>query len=166
VLLGGEGAFPALRLDKQPFRHRLYTGRVSIAYWLGVAAGLGAALGVLAAGALAAAPRGRLLAVFIAAAVAAAAGYALGDWGHAVLAGVAAAVAALAAGTIADGTLRRGGTPVGTGMLLAGLAVVFAALAFVPLLGYVEALVPAALAARLQRRAGERYAGLRVLARD
>jgi len=36
----------------------------------------------------------------------------------------------------------------------------------VPLVGYVESLVPAALAARLKRRTGERYAGLRVLARD
>ena len=139
---------------------------MSTAYWLGVAAGLGAALGVLAAGVLAAAPRGRLLAVVIAAVLAAAAGYALGDWLHAVLAGIAAGLAALGAATIADGALRRGGTPAGTALLLAGLAVVFAALAFVPLLGYEEALVPAALATRLRRRAGERYAGLRVLARD
>jgi hypothetical protein len=36
----------------------------------------------------------------------------------------------------------------------------------VPLLGYVEALVPALLATRARRRAGDRYAGLRVLARD
>ena len=45
-------------------------------------------------------------------------------------------------------------------------AVVVAALAFVPVVGYVEALALPALGMRLRRRAGKRYAGLRTLARD
>ena len=41
----------------------------------------------------------------------------------------------------------------------------FAALAFVPVLGYLTAVALPGLAARLRRRAPERYAGLRTLAK-
>ena len=51
-------------------------------------------------------------------------------------------------------------------MLVAGAALVAAALAWVPVVGYLEALVLPALAARIRRRTPERYAGLRTLARD
>jgi hypothetical protein len=52
-------------------------------------------------------------------------------------------------------------------LVLAGasLAVAVAALAFVPVVGYLEAVVVPALAARLRRRTAERYAGLRSLAK-
>jgi hypothetical protein len=43
--------------------------------------------------------------------------------------------------------------------------VVLAGLAFVPVVGYIEAVLVPALAARARRRAGERYAGLRTLAK-
>jgi hypothetical protein len=43
---------------------------------------------------------------------------------------------------------------------------VIGVLALVPAVGYVEAVVVPALAARLRRRTGRSYAGLRVLARD
>jgi hypothetical protein len=45
-------------------------------------------------------------------------------------------------------------------------ALVVAALAFVPLVGYLETLALPLLAARMRRRQPERYAGLRSLARD
>jgi hypothetical protein len=45
-------------------------------------------------------------------------------------------------------------------------AVVVAALALIPGVGYLEAVAIPALGARLRRRGGERYAGLRILARD
>ena len=51
-------------------------------------------------------------------------------------------------------------------MLVTGAAVVTAALAWVPVVGYVEALTLPWVAARIRRRAPERYAGLRSLARD
>jgi hypothetical protein len=54
----------------------------------------------------------------------------------------------------------------GTATIVAGAALVVAGLAWVPALGYLEALALPALAARLHRRAPERYAGLRTLARD
>lgn len=43
---------------------------------------------------------------------------------------------------------------------------VAAALAFVPAVGYLEALAAPFVGKRLSRRAGQRYAGLRVLAKD
>jgi hypothetical protein len=64
------------------------------------------------------------------------------------------------------GTLQRGGTRVGTATLVGLGAIVLAALALIPGVGYAEAVVIPALATRLRRRNGERYAGLRILARD
>src|SRR5436305_1164344 len=73
---------------------------------------------------------------------------------------------ALGAVQIVSGALRRGGTRGGTALIVAGAALVAAALAWVPALGYLVALSLPVLAARLHRRAPERYAGLRTLARD
>jgi hypothetical protein len=44
--------------------------------------------------------------------------------------------------------------------------VVLAALTWIPIVGYLEAAIVPALAARLRGRMPERYAGLRSLARD
>ena len=52
------------------------------------------------------------------------------------------------------------------GLLVGGAALVLAGLAFVPVLGYVEALAAPVLALRMRRGGGGRYAGLRILARD
>jgi len=54
----------------------------------------------------------------------------------------------------------------GTGILVSLAGILLAALAFVPLVGYLEALGLPALAARARKREPERYAGLRTLARD
>ncbi|HVA29929.1 MAG TPA: hypothetical protein VMU58_01545 [Gaiellaceae bacterium] len=140
-------------------------------YWIGVCAGLGAGIGVLLAG-LAGAGRAALLAAgVVALAAGAGIGYAIdtwqpGSWGD-VAAGVAGGLAgALGAAQVVRGALRRGGTRGGTAALVALGAVAVAALAWVPALGYVEAIALPALAARLRRRAPERYAGLRTLAKD
>jgi hypothetical protein len=136
-------------------------------YWIGVCVGLGAAAGVLVAGFAA-----RI--VVVAGLVAAAAGLGLGlaidawqpggvaDWIGGALGGLAGA---LGAAVIVRGALRRGGTAAGTAALVAGAALVVAGLAFVPVLGYLEALALPLLAVRLRRRAPERYAGLRTLAK-
>jgi hypothetical protein len=137
-------------------------------YWIGVAAGLGAGAGVLLAGAL----RVAVVAVaVIAAAAGAAIGYGIGawqpgSWGDIVAGAIAGAVAALGGVQIVRGALRRGGTSGGTAAIVAGAALVVAGLAWVPALGYLEALALPAIAARLRRRAPETYAGLRTLARD
>ena len=131
-------------------------------YWIGVSAGLGAAAGIFIAGVSA---KG----LAVAAAVSAAAGLGLGvaidawqpgSWGD-VVAGAAGGLLA-AYGAADDG---RGGTRGGTAILVAGAALVAAGLAFVPALGFLEALALPAFAARLRRRQPERYAGLRTLAK-
>ena len=63
------------------------------------------------------------------------------------------------------------GLGIAIGLLLCGLlaprrALVFAGVAFVPFLGYLEVAAVPALAARARRRRPDRYAGLRTLARD
>jgi hypothetical protein len=136
-------------------------------YWIGVAAGLGAAAGVFLAGAI----RVALLAIAVAVAAGAALGYGIdawqpGSWVDVVAGALAGGVAALGAVQIVSGALRRGGTRGGTALIVAGAALVAAALAWVPALGYLVALSLPVLAARLHRRAPERYAGLRTLARD
>jgi hypothetical protein len=131
-------------------------------YTIGLLAGLGVAVGVLAAGLfprLAAAALG-------AAAVAVGIGFARFDWDEAVAGAAGGLLGAVGATIIVTGALRRGGTRGGTAVLVGLAAVVTAGLAFVPVLGYLEAVVLPALALRMRRREPERYAGLRTLARD
>jgi hypothetical protein len=79
---------------------------------------------------------------------------------------VGAALGALGAGQIVRGALRRGGTRGGTAILVGAGALAVGALAFVPVLGFLEALALPVLAARLKKRTPETYAGLRTLAKD
>jgi hypothetical protein len=72
---------------------------------------------------------------------------------------------ALGAVQIVRGALRRGGTTGGTAALVTGAAIVAAGLAWIPVVGYLEAAALPAVAARLRRRSPERYAGLRTLAK-
>ena len=135
-------------------------------YTIGLFAGLGAAIGVLLTGLLASLRGGAAVAFVLAVAAGAALGYVLHDWKHALAGGIGAALGAYGAGRVVVGALGRGGTRGGTALLVAGVAVVIAALAFVPVLGYLEALALPLLAARLRARGGGRYEGLRILAKD
>jgi|SRR2546430_4120850 hypothetical protein len=131
-------------------------------YTVGILVGLGAAIGLAAVGVLRRAP----VALVVAAAVAVAIGFAFGQWDEAV-GGLAGAVCgALGSAPLVAGALRRGGTRGGTAMLLALAALVGAGLAFVPVLGYLEALAVPVLGVRLRRRAPDTHAGLRSLAKD
>ncbi len=119
-------------------------------YWLGLALGLGIAAGIPG-------PRSdsRPVAIGLIVALAVAAGtIAALATGWAVV----AALAGVAIGVLSFRRLSAAAVPA------ASLAT--AALAFVPGVGYVEALLAPLLGQRLSRRAGERYAGLRVLAKD
>jgi hypothetical protein len=131
-------------------------------YWIGVSAGLGAALGVLAAGLV----RDLRLALPLAVASGVGVGYALAEWAGAIAGAVGAVLGAVGATPVVRGTLARGGTRLGTAVIVAVAALALGGLAFVPVLGYLVALAVPALGARLRRRAGERHAGLRILARD
>jgi hypothetical protein len=140
-------------------------------YWIGVSVGFGTAIGALFAGFVGTA-RAALIVVAIAAGGAGAAlGYGVSAWQAGgwidrlggILGGLAGA---LGTAPIVGGALRRGGTRGGTAMLVVGAALGLAAVAWIPIAGYLEALALPALAARLKRAQPERYAGLRTLARD
>jgi len=122
-------------------------------YWLGVSAGLGVAAGTAAGWIQSAGSRvlgaiafaiAALLGIFVS--------FFVAGWGPAIWAGAA---------TLAWLALRRLTRAAFPAAFLA-----FAVLAFVPLVGYLEAVAVPALAARARRRRPERYAGLRSLARD
>jgi hypothetical protein len=117
-------------------------------YWLGVVLGLGVTAGVaLVSGRLSvvAFPIAALGALFIV-------GATLPYWTGAAFFG-GAALAGLSLRTLTANALPA--------------AVLFAAvIAFVPGLGYAEAVATPLLGTRLRRRTGQRYAGLRVLAKD
>ena len=131
-------------------------------YTIGIFVGLGTALGV-AATALA----GRaLIGVVAAAAVGVALGLVFSGWEQAVGGLVGAICGAFGSAPLVAGALRRGGTRGGTSILLALAALVGAGLAFIPVVGYLEAVAVPILGARMRRRSPETHAGLRTLARD
>jgi hypothetical protein len=131
-------------------------------YWIGTSAGLGAALGVLAVGVL----RDLRVAFPVALVAAAAVGWLLAELAGAVAGGIGGVLGTVGAAPTVHGALARGGTRSGTALLVAVGALVLAALSFVPVLGYLVALAVPVLGLRARRRAGERHAGLRILARD
>jgi hypothetical protein len=135
-------------------------------YTIGLALGLGLAAGVLLAGLLSTTAVGRVAAILGAGAVGIAVGLVVEDWAEAVAGGAGGVVGAAVAILLVAGALRRGGTRGGLALIVGGAALALAALAFVPVAGYLEAIVLPALAARLRRAQGERYAGLRTLAKD
>jgi hypothetical protein len=135
-------------------------------YWIGVCVGLGVGVGVFLAGVLAGTRMVLLAALVFAIGVGVAIGFAVGEWEEAVGGGAGGALGAIGAAQLAAGTLRRGGARFGTAVLLGIAALLLAALAWIPAVGYLEAAVVPALGARLRGRAPERFAGLRSLARD
>ena len=135
-------------------------------YTIGLALGLGTAIGVLFAGLLSATRLGRVAAVVLAAAGGALVGWVIEDWTE-ITGGVAGGiVGATAAAIVVTGALRRGGTRGGLALIVAAVAAGLAALAFVPVVGYLQVLALPVLAARLRRTQADRYAGLRTLAKD
>jgi hypothetical protein len=131
-------------------------------YTIGILAGLGAAIGLACTGVL----RRALLSLVVAVVVAVGIGLAFGQWDEAVGGLAGAACGSLGSAPLVSGALRRGGTRGGTATLLALASLALAALAFVPVLGYLEAAAVPLLGARLRRSSPDRHAGLRTLARD
>jgi hypothetical protein len=133
-------------------------------YRIGLCAGGGVAIGLVVA-ALASRFGPAVVGVVAAVIAAVVAGFAV-DWiGEAIGAAAGGLLGGAGGATIASGAMRRGGTFGGTAALLVlGAAAAFA-LAWVPLLGYLEAAALPAIATRTRRRAGEKYAGLRSLAK-
>jgi hypothetical protein len=135
-------------------------------YTIGLALGLGIALGTLFAGLLSATPLGRGAAVVLAGVAGAVVGILVDDWTELVAGGAGGLAGAAGAAIVVAGALRRGGTRAGLALIVAGVAVGLAGVAFVPVAGYLEAVALPFLAVRLRRTQAERYAGLRTLAKD
>ena len=135
-------------------------------YTIGLALGLGTAVGVLFAGILSSTRPGRIAGIVLAGAVGAGVGLAIEDWTEVVGGVVGGLVGAAAAAIVVAGALRRGGTRGGLALIVTAVAAGLAGLALVPAAGYLEAVALPTLAARLRRTQAERYAGLRTLARD
>jgi hypothetical protein len=135
-------------------------------YWIGVCAGLGVAVGVLLAGVFAGTRIGLTVSLVLAAGLGVLIGFGLGEWDEAIGGGAGGVLGSLGAAQLAVGTLRRGGARFGTAVFFGVAALLLAGLAWIPIVGYLEAAVVPVFAARLRGRAPDRYAGLRSLARD
>jgi hypothetical protein len=135
-------------------------------YWIGVSAGLGVAVGVLLAGLFAGTRIALTGALVLAAGAGVAIGYTLGQWDEALGGGVGGVLGAIGAAQLVGGTMRRGGSRFGIAVFVGLAALVLAAVAWIPVAGYLEVVLVPALGARLRGRTPERYAGLRSLARD
>jgi len=134
--------------------------------WLiGIAAGVGVALGLVAAGAFARSPRAPLLAAAVALAGGGLIGWLVFDWKAGLVGAVAGALGGFGAGTFARGAVRRGGTPGGTAAIFVAAAVLALALSFIPIVGFIEAIAIPVVGLRSRQRADEKYAGLRTLAK-
>ncbi len=130
-------------------------------YWIGVYVGLGVAIGVAFTGAL----RRGIPALVAAVVVAVVVALLLSGWPEAVGGAIGAVCGSLGATPLVSGALRRGGTRGGTATLIGVIALAAAVLAFVPVVGYLEAIAVLLLGARLRRRSPDRHAGLRTLAK-
>jgi hypothetical protein len=134
-------------------------------YWIGLAVGLGAALGVLCAGALGSTRTGTLLAVVVAAGGGLLIGLGIGDWGEAIGGAIGGVLGVGGSIQLVQGTLQRGAKHAATALWIALGALVIGALALIPIVGYLEAAALPLIGARLRTRAPKKYAGLRSLAK-
>jgi hypothetical protein len=140
-------------------------------YWIGVCVGIGVAVGVLHAAFWGTGRRAAILVSLSAIVIGLLVGWFIsnsepGSWADRGGAVAGALIGLLGAVPVVVGALRRGGTRGGTVMLLAGAALVLAGIAFIPVAGFLIAIVLPVLALLLRRRRPERYAGLRTLAKD
>jgi hypothetical protein len=135
-------------------------------YWIGVCAGLGVAVGVLVAAFFAGTRIGLTAALVISAGIGVAIGFALGQWDEALGGGVGGVLGAIGSAQVVSGTMRRGGERLGIAVFVGLASLLLAAIAWIPIAGYLEAVAVPVLAGRLRGRAPERYAGLRSLAKD
>jgi hypothetical protein len=135
-------------------------------YWIGVCAGLGVGVGVLVSGLIGTTRTLLAIGLVIAGGLGLLIGLGLGEWDEAIGGAAGGVLGALGSARVVAGTRRRGGTWIGTALVLGAAAVLLAALAWIPVVGYLEAVVVPAFSARLRGRTPERFAGLRTLARD
>jgi hypothetical protein len=141
---------------------RGYTRSVGGWYWIGVLAGVGAALGVGAAGILLRWQFAAILGAVLGAAI----GFGVFQWDEALAGAIGGVAGAFGISPLVTGALRRGGKRLGLAVFVLLGALITAGLAFVPIVGYVEAVLLPGVGLRARRRKPEQHAGLRILARD
>ncbi len=134
-------------------------------YRIGLAAGLGVGVGVLFAGVLGPTRAGLWGTAALAAVAGAGIGLAIQNWHEALAGAIGGAAGAAGASLLVRGALGRGGTRGGTAVLMGVAGLALAALALVPVVGYLEVIAVPLLGTRRRGDSG-RYAGLRILARD
>ena len=134
-------------------------------YTIGLVLGLGLAMGLVVAGVLVANRAGIGVSVLLGALFGVLTGVLVGDAPEIVAGGIGGALGALSASVVVTGALKRGATRSGVVAYLAAISLLVALLAFVPVLGYAEAVALPLLAMRLRGRQATRYAGLRTLAK-
>jgi hypothetical protein len=134
-------------------------------YTIGLCLGLGLGLGVILSGLLGVNRVGVGVAAIAGALVGAALGYALWDVPETIAGGVGGLLGALSAAAVVHGALRRGATRMGVAAYLGAAGLLTCLLAFVPVVGYLLAVVLPVLAARMRGRQAARFAGLRTLAK-
>jgi hypothetical protein len=132
---------------------------------IGISAGAGAAIGIAAAGLLARSARAPFTAAVLALVAAGVLAWLVFDWKAGLAGAVGGLLGGFGAGVFVRGAVRRGGTASGTAVLLIAAAAVVLALALIPIVGFLEAVAIPAFALRARQRAGEKYAGLRTLAK-
>ncbi len=134
-------------------------------YTIGLCLGLGLGFGVILSGLLSVNAAG--IGVAVVAGVAAGAGlaYAIGELPETIAGGVGGLLGALAAAAVVHGAMRRGATRIGVAAYVGTAGVLVCLVAFIPIAGYVAAVVLPVLAARMRGREAARFAGLRTLAK-
>jgi hypothetical protein len=134
-------------------------------YWIGLAAGLGTAAGLLLSSLAGWGRVGTVAALVLGAGAGLGIGLAIGEWDEAAAGAIGGVLGSLGAGQVVSGAFRRGATRGGAAVWVAAGALLAAAFALIPGVGYLEAAAAPLLGARLRRRAPAKFAGLRTLAR-
>jgi hypothetical protein len=134
-------------------------------YTIGLCLGLGLGFGVILSGLLAGNRVGVGAAVLVGVAAGAAVGYGIGEIAETVAGGVGGFLGALAAAAVVHGAMRRGATRMGVAAYLGATGLLVCLIAFIPIAGYLAAVLLPILAARMRGRQAARFAGLRTLAK-
>jgi hypothetical protein len=134
-------------------------------YSIGVALGLGLGLGLGLSGILSVNRVGVGVALLLSAALGASLGLVVDNTEEVVAGGVGGFLGAFTAAVVVHGAMRRGATRMGVATYVGAVGLLVLLLAFVPIAGYVLAVVLPVLAARMRGRQAARYAGLRTLAK-
>jgi len=134
--------------------------------WLiGIATGIGVAIGLAAGGVFARSDRAPIVAALVGLVGGGLIGWLVFDWKAGVVGAVAGVLSGYGAGTFARGALKRGGDYAGTAFILVAAGILAGAVSLIPVVGFIEAILIPVIGLRSRQRADDKYAGLRTLAK-